>query len=69
MKLPRKIKKQIPKNTPYCYSIDVERNKKTPLIDGSYWIRTCKYYYSGVCKKLNCEIEDQIKSCGISKGY
>lgn len=30
----------------YCYVYDEERNKKEPCKDGSYWIKTCKYYRS-----------------------
>lgn len=30
----------------YCYSIDVERNKKEPCSDGGYYIKHCKYYRS-----------------------
>lgn len=57
MKLPRKIKKKIPKNTPYCYSRF-----------------TCKYYkhiegVEGYCKLIKYEVEDQMKSCGLSMGY
>ena len=31
---------------PYCYVIDKEKNKRSPLKTG-YWIKPCKYYRSG----------------------
>lgn len=68
-----KNKEPIPKNTPYCYVIDHERNEKEP-IDG-YWIKPCKYYrrlkngnsactYIGFMGFDVCH-NDQCKICGV----
>lgn len=68
-RLPRKLKKKVPKNTPYCYKF------KEFLEDGlGYKITPCPLFtykldldgeYIGYCKYLKCEIDDQCKSCGI----
>ena len=66
----------IPKDTPYCYKWDEERNKKEP-IEG-YWIKPCKYY-----RHLNGQLRagctyvgfigsdlllgDQCKICGVNE--
>ena len=68
MKIPRKKKKQIPKDTPYCYTA------LEMLDDGGMLIKSCPFYehvdgIEGKCRLLKCEIEDQIKSCGTKKGY
>ncbi len=67
-RIPRKLKKKIPKHTPYCYTPDVEMQKKMP---GVYWIKQCPFYrhlggIDGWCKLIKHEIEDQCKSCGIN---
>jgi len=51
-KAPRKLKKQIPKNTPYCY------DKKRCV----FW----KYFEGnlGYCNFINDYITDSIKECG-----
>lgn len=70
MKVPRKKKKQIPKNIPYCYT-PIKFDMKT----GGYHIKTCPFYKSdgdglfGRCSLLDCEVMDQIKECEISNGY
>ena len=62
-RLPRKLKKKIPKDTPYCYTI-------TGRFLGGYYTKTCPFYkhiedVDGHCKLLNCGVDDQIKSCGL----
>ena len=70
-RIPRKKKKQIPKDTPYCYTSDYKmiypENNGLPY----YKIKCCPFYKNdptsnimGSCRLLNCEIEDQCKSCG-----
>ena len=71
-RIPRKKKKKIPKDTPYCY---------TPLsgmqdLGGGrygYKIKSCPYYkhvdgLDGHCSLLNCEVTDQVKECGERYG-
>lgn len=67
MRIPRKLKKKIPKDTPYCYEPDCEKNKKETGF--TYWIKPCVFYSKGYCKLIKCEIMDQVKSCGIKTGY
>ena len=70
MKIPRKIKKQIPKNTPYCYVMT--SGIIYPETGLSYYnIKTCPFYKfnkdeGGYCNLIKYEILDQIKYCGIS---
>lgn len=65
MRIPRKLKKKIPKNTPYCYLPDYEKNAKE--IGWTYWIKPCPFYQpGGWCKIIKDEIEDQCKSCGVN---
>lgn len=56
-RIPRKKKKQIPKNTYYCY------DSKTMI---SCPFHICGDGIFGYCSLIYCKIEDQIKSCGIS---
>lgn len=72
-RIPRKKKKQIPKETPYCYTFDEERNKKEPLENGGYWIKTCPFYkygkdYEGGCKLVEGIVIDQVKICNQREG-
>ena len=70
MKVPRKKKKQTPKNIPYCYT-----PIKFDMETGVYHIKPCPFYRNdgesvfGRCSLLDCEIMDQIKECNISNGY
>ena len=72
-RIPRKQKKKIPKDTPYCYTSDF---KMIYPEDGSlpyYKIKCCPYFEStgkieGHCKLLNCGVLDQTKSCGLKYG-
>jgi hypothetical protein len=64
-RVPRKLKKKIPKNIPYCYT-----PIKFDMNTGIYHIKPCPFYkhikgIDGFCKLLKCEVEDQCKSCGI----
>ena len=68
MRIPRKIKKQIPKNTPYCYAPDDKKNAKQKDFF-PFWIKTCPFYkhideFDGWCKLIKHEIDDQCKLCG-----
>lgn len=81
MKVPRKLKKQIPYG-PYCYK-GISFDTKT----GIYHVKPCIFYTNikckdkpvqteldkeypehvdGWCKLLKCEIDDQCKNCGIN---
>lgn len=51
LKAPRKLKKQIPKNTFYCYG--KKRCKFWKYLDGNY----------GHCTYMNDEVLDSIKIC------
>jgi hypothetical protein len=51
-KAPRKLKKQIPKNTPYCYG--KKRCKFWQYVSNNM----------GYCKFINNYITDSIKECG-----
>lgn len=85
-KLPRKIKKQVPKGM-YCYT-GLKYDWKTHI----YHIRPCPFYthimlkekplaiqdeidkkypneWTGWCKFLQYEIDDQCKSCRIKKHF
>lgn len=89
-RIPRKLKKQIPKDTYYCYT---PTSGMQHFKDGSYGytIKTCGLYTwrkykdmkpapswidnefleefgereKGWCKLIQCEIDDQCKSCGL----
>jgi len=72
-----KDKSVIPEG-PYCYTIDHEKDKSSPLPNG-YHIKTCKYYRwinqgKRACLYLNfvgddiC-LYDQCKMCSENKGY
>ena len=72
MKLPRKIKKKIPTGH-YCYSIDTEREKKEPHMNGGYWIKPCPFYkrvdgLEGYCSLFKVATMDQVKECGMKLG-
>jgi len=70
-RLPRKLKKKIPKDTFYCYEPD---NKKNRTETGfSFWIKPCKFYRNedgleGYCNLLKCGVTDQVKECGERGG-
>jgi hypothetical protein len=69
MKIPRKLKKKVPKNTPYCYVPDFKKNAQQKELF-PYWIKTCPFYQyqeviEGWCRLVKCEVMDQCKSCGI----
>lgn len=69
MRIPRKLKKMIPKNTPYCYNPDFKKNAKQESLF-PYWIKPCPFYehkqnIDGWCRLIKCEVLDQCKSCGI----
>lgn len=71
-RIPRKKKKQIPKDTPYCYTI------KSGWIypkEGRPYIKTkvCPFYkhiedVTGYCKLIKYEVDDQVKSCEMRQG-
>ena len=65
--------KVIPKNTPYCYIPDEEKNKNRPEGDLSYYIKPCPYFVGLKGYKSACLYEgfigedmahwDQCKIC------
>ena len=71
-RIPRKKKKQIPKDTHYCYTVigwPLHRDE-----DGRAYIetKTCPFYEhveheEGWCRLVKCEVDDQCKSCGVRK--
>lgn len=74
VKVPRKLKKKIPKGM-YCYSfktcvfydnikIKDKRIETKDEIDLEF-----PNEYIGFCKLVKCEIDDQCKSCGIKRFY
>ena len=72
-RVPRKLKKQIPKNTPYCYT--PTSGWKTLKGGGQgYTIKCCPFWEYresdfGWCKLVKYNVLDQCKSCNISHGY
>ena len=79
MKVPRKLKKKIPRGV-YCYTY------KEPIYNkegewAGYKIEPCPLYTSknivedgetynvGWCKLVDCEIDDQCKMCGIKDDW
>jgi len=69
MRIPRKLKKKIPKDTPYCYSPDIKENKQFAGLF-TYGIKSCPFYKSmgrteGWCRLIRDEVMDQCKSCGV----
>jgi hypothetical protein len=73
-RIPRKKKKLIPSNTPYCYEptgetgMTYSEKYKTNL--PYYGIKRCPYYkhidgLEGYCKLMECEVMDQVKECGL----
>jgi hypothetical protein len=69
MRIPRKLKKKIPKNTSYCYVPDHKKNAKQKELF-PYWIKSCPFYQhqegiDGWCRLVKDEVMDQCKSCGI----
>ncbi len=69
-RIPRKKKKQIPKDIPYCYT-----PIKFDMETGIYHTKTCPFYEHkedgliGHCRLVNCEVWDQVKVCGEKEGY
>lgn len=72
-RIPRKLKKKIPKDTFYCYT------PTSGIIypkDGGlsyYTTKPCPFYKHkdslfGECKLLKCEVLDQCKECGARLG-
>ena len=68
----RKIVNQIPADTFYCYTPDIEKNAEARSNGehGIYYINTCEFYKHkkglyGKCKLYGCEVIDQVKSCGL----
>ena len=82
MRVPRKIKKQIPKNTPYCYTpisgwyvgkdkFSYIKVKHCPLYakadNGEYY---CKLFNKATDNvEWDCLLGDQCKVCGIKTDY
>jgi hypothetical protein len=69
MRIPRKLKKKIPKNTPYCYTPDHKKNAQQKELF-PYWIKSCPFYQhqediEGWCRLVKGEVMDQCKSCKI----
>ncbi len=69
MRIPRKLKKKIPKNTPYCYVPDFKKNAQQKELF-PYWIKSCPFYQQqegieGWCRLVKNEVMDQCKSCKI----
>lgn len=67
-RIPRKLKKKIPEGF-YCY-----RGLSFDWSTGIYKIKPCPFYkhiegIEGRCSLLNCEIDDQVKNCGIKRGF
>ena len=67
-RLPRKIKKKIPKDSFYCYT---PTSKMIYPENGlSYYsIKVCPFYkygeyIFGYCNLIKCEVIDQVKECG-----
>lgn len=79
MRIPRKKKKQIPKNTPYCYIYGKicpfytrksynEMNPTPSWVDVEF-LEEYGDIKSGWCKLVKYEIDDQCKSCNIGGYY
>ena len=77
MRIPRKIKKKIPKGW-YCYELTGEKtevwNEEYKTWVTSYKTKVCPFYESGDgidgrCKLLDCDVLDQTKSCDIKFDY
>ena len=72
VRIPRKKKKQIPKDTFYCYTPEsgmIYPKEGLPY----YKIKPCGFYkhvdgLEGYCSLLKCEILDQVKECGEREG-
>ena len=74
MRVPRKLKKQIP-NGMYCYT-STSGFKILKSGNYGYTIKPCLFYsiknegiFGGWCKLINGEIMDQCKSCGLKQNY
>jgi len=67
MRIPRKLKKKIPKDIPYCYEPDCEKNKKETGF--TYWVKPCPFYSRDWCSLVKGEVMDQVKICGCKMGY
>lgn len=75
-RIPRKKKKTIPNDTPYCYKATsgiIRPKGELPY----YHVKRCPFYtnsgysgysgysgHSGYCKLIKCEVIDQVKECG-----
>ena len=66
----------IPKNIPYCYTPDDEKNKGE--YNGVYYVKPCPYYktlgktwdgckFLGVIARCDLLLSDQCKICGINE--
>lgn len=72
IRIPRKKKKKIPKDTFYCYT--AMSNMIFPDEGLPYFkIKPCPYYNNmkeiiGFCSLLKCEVIDQVKECNESIG-
>jgi hypothetical protein len=69
MRIPRRLKKKVPKNTPYCYVPDHKKNAQQKELF-PYWIKSCPFYQhqegiEGWCRLVKSEVMDQCKSCKI----
>lgn len=72
-RVPRKKKKLIPKDVPYCYTMVsdiIYESGQLPY----YKTKTCPFYQykdglEGYCKLVKCEVMDQVKECGMRCGY
>lgn len=68
MKIPRKLKKKIPKDTPYCYTIDWDKIKRQNPTDGVFII-PCPFHSftiekGEVCMLTKIQLDNYCKSCG-----
>lgn len=72
----KEIYNKIPKNTPYCYTPDIEKNTEAKEKGeyGVFYIKPCEYYENldglqGRCKLYDCEVIDQVKGCGLNSKW
>lgn len=70
LKITKEIKGKIPKDTPYCYT-PTSGFKELDNGKWGYTIDSCPFYkhvegLEGHCSLYDCEIIDQVKSCGIN---
>jgi len=69
MRIPRKKKKLIPKDIPYCYT-PIGYDNETHI----YHTKVCPFYkhvdgLEGWCKLVKYEVDDQCKVCSIKMGF